>query len=174
MDQMQFERGDKEGGFKMKLSNNRIKKVALVVIILCLSFFVASDAMSLFKSKATKNKEVVVALFNEFFIEKNVEAIDKYIGPVYIQHNPMAADGPEALRGFFQGFWKNFPNPSYSLKRVIAEGDLVAIHYHFKMKEEDRGFAVVDIFRLEKGKIVEHWDVLQAVPEKSANENTMF
>lgn len=158
----------------MKLSKEKIIKITLWVSVLFITLLFTSCVTNQSKKEATNNKEVVVELFNEFFVGKDITAVDRYIGPVYIQHNPMAPNGTEALKGFFQGFWKNFPNPVYSLKRVIAEGDLVAIHYHFQMKEGDRGFAVVDIFRLENGKIVEHWDVMQQVPEKSANQNTMF
>ena len=158
----------------MKLSNNGIKKVAIGVSILCLALFVASDVMSLFKSKATKNKEMVLTFANEFFNEHKMEAAEKYVVPDYIQHNPYAATGREPMMAFFRGYWEKNPNVRADIKRAIAEGDLVAIHYHLKKDENDRGFAVVDIFRVEKGKIVEHWDVMSPVPEKSANENTMF
>lgn len=121
------------------------------------------------------NKELVLALFNTLFIEHKVdEAVDKYIHPDYIQHNPMAATGAEPLRQFFKEYYKNVPTATAELKRVLADGDLVALHYNAKQRPDDRGLAVVDIFRVENGKIVEHWDVVQPVPEKSANENTMF
>lgn len=158
----------------MRSSKEKVIKIARLVSVLFITLVFTSCVTNQSKKEAMNNKEVVVNLFNEFFVGKDVTAVDRYMGPVYIQHNPMAPDGTDALKGFFQGFWKNFPNPVYSLKRVIAEVDLVAIHYHFKMNEDDRGFAVVDIFRLENGKIVEHWDVVQKVPEKSANQNTMF
>ena len=71
-------------------------------------------------------------------------------------------------------FAQNFQDFRYELKRIIAEGDYVVLHSHLILKPGDRGTAVVDIFRLENGKIVEHWDVVQEVPETSANNNTMF
>jgi len=102
------------------------------------------------------------------------EATERYLGPRYIQHNPQAADGPEAFIGFVTWYRGEFPELSVELKRVIAEGDLVVTHGVIKTSPEDRGTAAADIFRLEDGKIVEHWDVLQPVPEEAANDNTMF
>ncbi|HEY3311830.1 MAG TPA: nuclear transport factor 2 family protein [Anaerolineales bacterium] len=105
---------------------------------------------------------------------KPEEAIAKYLGPHYRQHNPGAADGPEAFIGFLKWFAHAFPDYYLEPKRIIAEGDYVVLHSHLIRKPGDHGMAVVDIFRLENGKIVEHWDVLQEVPETSANNNTMF
>ena len=105
---------------------------------------------------------------------KPEEAVAKYLGPHYRQHNPGAADGPESFIGLVKGLTKTFPELSMEPKRIIAEGDLVVLHSHLILKPGDRGTAVVDIFRLENGKIVEHWDVVQEVPETPANNNTMF
>lgn len=105
---------------------------------------------------------------------KPTEAAKKYLGSHYIQHNPDAPDGAEAFSGHFEGFFKAHPTFRFDIQRMIAEGDLVVLHVHTKRDEHDRGKAVVDIFRVENGKIVEHWDVIQDVPEKAANSNTMF
>jgi predicted SnoaL-like aldol condensation-catalyzing enzyme len=105
---------------------------------------------------------------------KPEEAIAKHLGPNYRQHNPGAGDGPEPFIAAVKGLTKAFPELSMEPKRIIAEGDLVVLHSHLILKPGDRGTAVVDIFRIENGKIVEHWDVVQEVPEKSANNNTMF
>ena len=105
---------------------------------------------------------------------KPEEAVAKYLGSNYRQHNPGAADGPESFIAAVKGLTKTFPELTMEPKRIIAEGDLVVLHSHLILKPGDRGTAVVDIFRLENGKIVEHWDVVQEVPEKSANNNTMF
>jgi predicted SnoaL-like aldol condensation-catalyzing enzyme len=124
---------------------------------------------------AETNKQTVVAYYNLAFNDKQPEeAAAKYIGDRYIQHNPQAADGPEAFIGFVKGLAQQFPEASLEIKRVIAEGDLVVTHSLLRMAPDDRGMAVVDIFRLEDGKVVEHWDVLQPVPETAANDNTMF
>jgi predicted SnoaL-like aldol condensation-catalyzing enzyme len=105
---------------------------------------------------------------------KPEEAVAKYIGPNYRQHNPGAGNGPEPFIQTVKQLTQIFPELRMEPKRIIAEGDLVVLHSHLILKPGDRGSAVVDIFRLENGKIVEHWDVVQEVPEKSANNNTMF
>lgn len=109
-----------------------------------------------------------------FNLKKPEEAAAKYIGPRYRQHNPGAGDGAGPFIAFVQGFVKAFPSLRYEMKRQVAEGDLVAQHSHIIRNEGDLGWAVVDIFRLEGGKVVEHWDVIQEVPKTSANSNTMF
>ena len=105
---------------------------------------------------------------------KPEEAVAKYLGPNYRQHNPGAADGAEPFIAAVNGFAQTFPEFRMEPKRIIAEGDIVVLHSHLIREPGDRGRAVVDIFRLENGKIVEHWDVVQEVPETSANNNTMF
>lgn len=101
-------------------------------------------------------------------------AVERYLGDRYIQHNPQAGDGPEAFIGFVKWYRGQFPELRVEIKRIIAEGDLVVTHGVLKTSPEDRGTAAADIFRLENGKIVEHWDVLQPVPDEAANDNTMF
>ena len=105
---------------------------------------------------------------------KPEEAVARYLGPTYRQHNPGAADGPEPFIAFVKRFAQLFPDVRMESKRIIAEGNYVVLHSHLILKPGDRGTAVVDIFRLENGKIVEHWDVVQEVPETSANNNSMF
>jgi predicted SnoaL-like aldol condensation-catalyzing enzyme len=105
---------------------------------------------------------------------KPEEAVAKYIGPNYRQHNPGAGNGPEPFIQTVKQLTQIFPELRMEPKRIIAEGDLVVLHSHLILKPGDRGSAVVDIFRLENGKIVEHCDVVQEVPEKSANNNIMF
>jgi predicted SnoaL-like aldol condensation-catalyzing enzyme len=105
---------------------------------------------------------------------KPEEAVAKYLGPHYRQHNPGAADGAEPFIAFVKRFAQTFPDFRMESKRIIAEGNYVVLHSQLIRKPGDRGMAVVDIFRLENGRIVEHWDVLQEVPETSANNNTMF
>ena len=112
--------------------------------------------------------------WHELALRQPEEAVAKYIGPNYRQHNPGSADGPESLIQTMKWFTQNFPELRMETKRTIAEGDYVVIHSHLILKPGDRGSAAVEIFRLENGKIVEHWDVAQEVPETSANDNTMF
>ena len=94
------------------------------------------------------------------------EAAAKYVGSRYIQHNPMGADNLEGIKGFIQFMKEKLPDAHWEMKRAFADGDYVITHGHFVAKPGDRGMAVMDIFRLENGKIVEHWDVGQQVPEK--------
>ncbi|MDQ5826824.1 MAG: nuclear transport factor 2 family protein [Chloroflexota bacterium] len=121
------------------------------------------------------NKQLVREFYNLAFNQQQPEeAARRYVGPSYRQHNPQAGDGAEAFIQFVTGFLAHVPQLSVDIKRTIAEGDFVVTHCLLKMSPEDRGTAVMDIFRLEDGKIVEHWDVLQPVPETAANDNTMF
>jgi predicted SnoaL-like aldol condensation-catalyzing enzyme len=122
-----------------------------------------------------KPKEVVTQFMTKFYVDKKVrEAFETWVDPGYIQHNPMAETGRDAAIRFLEPFFAQHSDISYSIKRVIADGNLVAVHSHGKFAPEDRGIAVVDILRVQGCKVMEHWDVVQPVPEKSANTNTMF
>jgi predicted SnoaL-like aldol condensation-catalyzing enzyme len=127
-----------------------------------------------FAADLEANKKIVVDFYEKGLNQKDYDAAAKYFGPRYIQHNPGAANGPEGFKRLVGFLKEKFPNSHSEIKRVIAEGDLVVLHVHSKREPTDRGRAIVDIFKVENGKIVEHWDVIQDVPEKSANDNTMF
>lgn len=120
------------------------------------------------------NKKTVIDFYDKAINKKDFEAAKVHFGPRYIQHNPRAADGPEGLKGFI-GFLKDkFPNYKSEFKRVLADGDFVIVHVFNVPEPGHRGRAIIDIFRLENGKIVEHWDVAQDIPEKAMNDNGMF
>jgi predicted SnoaL-like aldol condensation-catalyzing enzyme len=124
---------------------------------------------------AENNKQTVIDYFNMAFNDrKPAEAAQMYGGPHYIQHNPQAPDGFEAFVEFVEGFVEQFPQMSLEIKRAVAEDDMVVTHSLLKTSPEDRGTAAADFFRLEDGKVVEHWDVLQPVPESAANDHPMF
>ena len=120
------------------------------------------------------NKKVVIDFYEKALNQKDFEAAAKYFGPRYIQHNPQVPNGPDGLKRLVTLLKEKFPNSHSEIKRVIAEGDYVVLHVHSVRAPGERGRAIVDIFKLENGKIVEHWDVIQDVPEKAANDNTMF
>ncbi len=104
----------------------------------------------------------------------STEAIEKFVGDVYIQHNPLVGDGKEAFIKFFEQSAKDYPGKRVHVKRAIAEGNLVVLHCYQEWPG-DQDYASIDIFRFDDhGKIVEHWDVLPVIPNKSANNNTMF
>jgi predicted SnoaL-like aldol condensation-catalyzing enzyme len=120
-------------------------------------------------------KQVVTKFMTKFYVEKQVrQAFETWVDPGYIQHNPMAATGRDAAIGFLEPFFVNNPGMRYSIKRIIADGNFVAVHAHGTFSAEDRGMAVIDILRVEGCKVMEHWDVVQPVPEKAANNNGMF
>ncbi|MGW1711875.1 nuclear transport factor 2 family protein [Streptomyces sp. NPDC002156] len=120
------------------------------------------------------NKKLVTAFFDRLMVRKDLSAIDTYDSPDYIQHNPITPDGPAGLKATLGAYFEQFPQSTVVPKRIVAEGDLVAVHSNFISAPGERGQAVVDLFRVQNGKIVEHWDVMQDVPATSANDNTMF
>ncbi|ANY14448.1 nuclear transport factor 2 family protein [Bordetella pseudohinzii] len=122
-----------------------------------------------------QNKELVLSFFRLMFQEHRVEeAVSRYVDKRYVQHDPYLESGTAPLRDFFTLYFEQNPQASADIKRVIAEGDLVVVHSLWKEAAEDRGQAVVDIFRVAEGKIVEHWGVSQEIPENPANANGMF
>ena len=129
----------------------------------------AADAKQL-----EENKKIVAAFYVAALNKKDFDAASKYLGARYTQHNPVAADGPEGLKAFIAFLKDKFPNNRSEIKRIFADGDYVIVHVHAVREPGTRGNAIIDIFRLENGKVVEHWDVIQPIPEKAANDNGMF
>jgi predicted SnoaL-like aldol condensation-catalyzing enzyme len=123
---------------------------------------------------AEANKKAVLEFYDKALNQKDFDAASKYFGASYIQHNPGAPDGIEGFKAFITLRKEKFPNARSEIKRAFADGDYVILHVHAVREPGERGNAIIDIFRLENGKIVEHWDVVQPIPEKPANNNGMF
>ncbi|MFY1853638.1 nuclear transport factor 2 family protein [Achromobacter xylosoxidans] len=120
------------------------------------------------------NKAAVLAFYEKGLNQKDADAALRYLGDRYVQHNPNAADGPEGFRKFVAFLRDKYPQSRSEIKRVFTDGDYVILHVHTVREPGTRGNAIIDIFRLEKGRIVEHWDAVQPIPEQSANGNGMF
>lgn len=125
-------------------------------------------------ARLTRNKELVLALYKALIGDKDYEAASRFMGETYRQHAPYAADGHDGVRNWIAGFKQAFPDHRYEVKRIIAEGDMVVLHLHGMNGPNPHGESVVDIFRIENGKVVEHWDIIQPIPETADNANSMF
>ena len=121
-----------------------------------------------------RNLDHVLGMFRDVLVPLDAEQVDRYIAPDYIQHSPMAAPGRDSLKAFLRVVRAASPHASQKLLRAFVDGDHVIIHYHVKKDPEDRGFVVMDIFRLADGMVVEHWDCVQDVPANSPNPISMF
>jgi predicted SnoaL-like aldol condensation-catalyzing enzyme len=125
-------------------------------------------------SEANSELRTVLSFYDKGLNQKDANAALQYIGHEYIQHNPNAADGPEGFRQYVAFLREKFPDSHSEIKRSFVDGNYVILHVNAIRTPGTRGNAIVDIFRLENGKIVEHWDVTQPIPEKTASGNGMF
>lgn len=161
----------------LAIRNTLPGRSALHIIALTLALLVAplvAPAADAPAGRLEANKKLVVAFYDAAINRKDYAAASAMLGSQYKQHNPTAADGAEGLKGFIDFLKTRFPNQKGEIKQVIAEGDKVVLHVHSTRGDGTPGRAIVDIFRVADGKVVEHWDVIQDIPEKASNTNGMF
>lgn len=121
-----------------------------------------------------ENRARAIAAYESVLIPFDSRRVGEFFSPAYIQHSSLAADGLPALMDFLDGARRDSPEARTEIKRVFADGDHVIFHVHVRLRPDDPGFAVVDIFRLQDGLIAEHWDVIQPIPRDLPNKNGMF
>jgi predicted SnoaL-like aldol condensation-catalyzing enzyme len=136
----------------------------------------ASVARAADAAQMDANKKTVAAFYDTYLNKKDYDETVKFIGAAgYKQHNPTAKDGVEGIKGFIGFLKEKFPNNHSEIKKIFAEGNYVIVHVHSVREPGTRGNAIVDIFRMDDaGKVVEHWDVVQPIPETAQNDNGMF
>ena len=153
----------------MSLARNLQRFVIPMAVVFCA---LSANAQTRDVKTEEANKKMVVAFYQAFFGDQDFSSAEKYLAPGYIQHNPTLPDGRDALVKRFKAFFANVPKRKEDIRRVAADGDLVWLHVRVPLENGPASF--VDIFRVKDGKIVEHWDTIQAIPEKSANPHPMF
>lgn len=158
----------------MKTNTLAALAAALLATATVPSAAAAAAASPVAVAPAKSNRAVMQRFTELLYGRKQVrEAYEAHVAADLIQHNPTMADGRDAAIAALTALMAN-PAASFEVKRIVVEGDLAVVHYHGRLDPTGPGAAVVEIFRLSKGKIVEHWDVFQMIPAKSANTNTMF
>lgn len=163
----------------MKIKNRRgimthrrkEKKFGVGLIVLASLLFAAAPV----SAQVNRDDEAVVLKFYQAAInDKDFAEAAKFLGPVYRQHNPRAGDGAEGLKAFIAHLKQDVPTYHSEVKRVFSDRGHVILHVHNRATPDSRGAAIIDIFRLEHGKIVEHWDVRQDIPESTASGNPVL
>lgn len=121
-----------------------------------------------------QNKKNAIEFYKLSYEGEPRKAVELYVGSEYIQHNPLVGDGIEPFIAYFERMVEEYPDKSIEFVRAVAEGNLVALHTHQKWPDDEE-YVTMDFFRFdENGKIVEHWDSMQQIPEITANGNTMY
>ena len=149
---------------------------AMAAIALCLTFGASAaqaQQTSNSKTKQETNKQMVTRAYQRIFGDLDTTAVDEYMSTNFIQHNPTIADGPQGVKALVQMLAsRGIQKQKITFKHVIAEGDIVILHSRYEMTGKESRF--IDIYRIENGKIAEHWDAMMQMPDKRANNNPMF
>ncbi|ALB66607.1 Possible membrane protein [Cronobacter dublinensis 1210] len=150
-------------------------KKTMAGLLMAASLLTANGAVASARQSDVEeaNRQRVITFYDRFFNQHDTAAAD-VVADDYRQHNPDVPDGKAPFVNYFSGFFRDNPQSRAKVIRSAADGDLVWLQVHSTNGSHDRGQAVLDIFRVKDGKIVEHWDIIQDVPEKAANANTMF
>jgi predicted SnoaL-like aldol condensation-catalyzing enzyme len=149
-------------------------KYLILAAALLVASFAGHAALAADAAQMEQNKKSAVAFEDAALNQKDFDEAKKYLGPRYTQHNPTAPDGPEGLKGYIAFLKEKFPQSHSEHKHVLAEGDYVMVHDHAVREPGSRGLAIFNLYKFENGKVVEHWDVIQPVPETAQNSNGMF
>lgn len=121
-----------------------------------------------------QNKNNTIAFYKMAYLGEPRKAVEQFVGAEYIQHNPLVGNGKEPLIKYFEKMAKEYPNKSIEFVRSVAQDNLVAVHTHQTWPAGDE-YVTMDFFRFDQdGKIVEHWDAMQQIPDKSENGNSMY
>jgi predicted SnoaL-like aldol condensation-catalyzing enzyme len=119
------------------------------------------------------NKQIATTAYQRIFGDLDVTAVDEYMSEGFIQHNPTIADGPEGVKALVQMLASNgIPKQKIVFKHVVAEGEIVFLHSRYEMAGKEYRF--IDIYRVENGKLAEHWDAMMQTPDETAHNNPMF
>jgi predicted SnoaL-like aldol condensation-catalyzing enzyme len=156
-----------------------IRSALALLMVAALAWSAPAQAQMTDAQKMERNKKNVVEFYNAVLNEKDFDKAATYVGATYIQHNPVGADGLEGIKGFINFLKGKFPNNKSEIKRVFADGNYVIVHVHAVRNPgtDERGNAIFDLFRLDdNGKVVEHWDAVQPIPDpaNALNKNGMF
>ncbi len=157
------------------------KPLAIGLVILAITLATQLTGASAQKNDSEKmteeqNKAIILRVYDEAFGQGKTEVVRELFSENYIQHNPMVPNGPEGLIGYIQMLKSSSPAPVITVKHILADGDFVAVHWHSSTTpdNESTGQAGFDLFRLDNGTVVEHWDMIQNVSAKTASGNSMF
>ncbi|MCU7812256.1 MAG: nuclear transport factor 2 family protein [Candidatus Thiodiazotropha sp. (ex Notomyrtea botanica)] len=121
-----------------------------------------------------RNKRNAINFYRSAYLGNPSEAVERFVGDEYIQHNPLVGNGKQAFIDYFTEMAEQYPNKQIEFVRTLAEGDMVALHTHQTWPSNEE-YVTMDFFRFDgSGRIVEHWDAIQAVPNESKNGNPMF